>query len=282
MTTGQLTRWTASETGGLNPETLSEPELIRWTTIDGKRSPASSTSRAKSSPASARSSSTSMAGPEGQSRPGFLGRNNYFINELGVAIIYPNVRGSSGYGKTFLKLDNGTRGSSYKDIGTLLDWIKTARPRRDRVMVTGGSYGGHMTFAPPPTTATASAASSEVSASPTSCHSSSTPRLTAATCAGSSTATSATRRSASSWKRSPPASNNAEHHEPLFVVQGANDPRVPATEASRWSPPSAPNGAGTVYMLGKDEGHGFAKRRTATSSSIRRFSSCGSNLLADK
>ncbi len=88
-------------------------------------------------------------GPEGQSRPTFLGRNNYLVNEMGVALIYPNVRGSEGYGKTFTELDNGfQREDTYKDIGALFDWI-SARPELDakRVMVTGGSYGGHMTLA---------------------------------------------------------------------------------------------------------------------------------------
>src|SRR5208282_5707377 len=88
-------------------------------------------------------------GPEGQARPWFQRANNYFLNELGVAIIQPNVRGSTGYGKSFLKLDNGfQREDAYKDIGSLLDWIKT-RPDldADRIMVTGASYGGHMTLA---------------------------------------------------------------------------------------------------------------------------------------
>src|SRR5687767_15939461 len=63
-------------------------------------------------------------------------------------MIFPNVRGSSGFGKTFLTLDNGfKREDSVKDIGALLDWIAT-RPDLDvdRIMVTGGSYGGFMTL----------------------------------------------------------------------------------------------------------------------------------------
>src|SRR3989449_9255117 len=83
-------------------------------------------------------------GPESQARPHFLARHTYWLNELGVALLYPNIRGSAGYGKTFLKLDNGRlREDAYKDVGALLDWIRT-RPDLDaeRVMVWGTSYGG--------------------------------------------------------------------------------------------------------------------------------------------
>jgi pimeloyl-ACP methyl ester carboxylesterase len=88
-------------------------------------------------------------GPEGQSRPGFLGRWNYFLNELGIALVYPNVRGSTGFGKTFVKLDNAMqREGTYEDIGALLDWIGE-QPDLDasRILIYGGSYGGHMTLA---------------------------------------------------------------------------------------------------------------------------------------
>ncbi|HEY6066842.1 MAG TPA: prolyl oligopeptidase family serine peptidase, partial [Thermoanaerobaculia bacterium] len=145
---GKLERWTTSETGGLNAATFSEPELIRWKSFDGReitgflyRPPARFTGK--------RPVMINIhGGPEGQWRPDFNAQYNYFINELGVAMITPNVRGSSGYGKTFLKLDNGfLRENSYKDIGALLDWI-AARPDldADRILVTGGSYGGHMTL----------------------------------------------------------------------------------------------------------------------------------------
>src|SRR5207249_3239736 len=85
-------------------------------------------------------------GPESQSRPVFQARNNYFLDELGVAIVYPNVRGSAGYGKTFLTLDNGfKREDSVKDIGTIIDWVRSdARFDSARIAVIGGSYGGYM------------------------------------------------------------------------------------------------------------------------------------------
>ena len=89
-------------------------------------------------------------GPEGQSRPGFMGRNNYLLNEQGIAIFFPNVRGSTGYGKRFVGLDNGPfkREDSVKDIGAFLNRL-SADPRVDknRLAVTGGSYGGYMCYA---------------------------------------------------------------------------------------------------------------------------------------
>ena len=149
MTTGKLERWTESETGGLNAATFSEPELVRWKSFDGK------TISGFLYKPNARFTGPRPVivnihgGPEGQSQPGFLGRGNYYLDELGVAVIYPNVRGSTGYGKTFAKLDNGVlREDSVKDIGALLDWIPTRQDLdASRVMVTGGSYGGYMTLA---------------------------------------------------------------------------------------------------------------------------------------
>ncbi|MBK6507099.1 MAG: S9 family peptidase [Ignavibacteria bacterium] len=135
--------------GGLVPEELSVPELIKWNSFDGLeisgfcyKPPAKFTGK--------RPVIINIhGGPEGQSRHNFIGSSNYYINELGIAIIYPNVRGSTGYGKNFLELDNGkNRENSVKDIGALLDWI-ALQPDLDaeRVMVTGGSYGGYMSLA---------------------------------------------------------------------------------------------------------------------------------------
>lgn len=146
---GKIDRWTVSETGGVLTASNVEPELLHWKSFDDK-----SISGFLYKPAAKFTGKRPVVinihgGPEGQSRPGFLGRNNYLLNELGVAIIFPNIRGSLGYGKTFSQLDNGKlRQDTYKDIDALLDYIKT-RPDldSDRVMVMGGSYGGHMTLA---------------------------------------------------------------------------------------------------------------------------------------
>ena len=148
VATGKFERWTTSETA-VKTESFPQAELVRWKSFDGKmisgflyKPPAKFTGK--------RPVLVEIhGGPEGQSQPRFLGRSNYFLNELGIVLIYPNVRGSTGYGKTFSLLDNGfKREDTYKDINALFDWIGT-RPDLDaeRIAVTGGSYGGHMTLA---------------------------------------------------------------------------------------------------------------------------------------
>jgi dipeptidyl aminopeptidase/acylaminoacyl peptidase len=197
---GKIERWTESEMGGFNTQSFSEPEVVRWKTFDGKmisglyyKPPARFTGK--------RPVIIDIhGGPEGQSRPWFQGQNNYFVNQMGIAVIQPNVRGSSGYGKTFLKLDNGyLREDSYKDIAALLDWIKTRMDLdANRIMVTDGSYGGHMTLAIAtfyPDRIRVRSMSSD--------HRISSPswrilRLTGVTCDASNTATSATRKCANS------------------------------------------------------------------------------------
>lgn len=138
-----VTRWTNSE-ATFNAESLPAPEVVQWKSFDGLmfsgvvyRPPARFTGP--------RPVLINLhGGPEGNDRARFLGRSNYFLNELGVTLIYPNVRGSSGFGRAFADADNGTkRGGAIKDVGAVIDWIAT-RPELDRtrVVLTGGSYGG--------------------------------------------------------------------------------------------------------------------------------------------
>lgn len=202
-------------------------------------------------------------GPESQARPGFLGRTNFLLNELGVAIIYPNVRGSSGYGKTFLKLDNGfLREDSYKDIGSLLDWIGT-QPNLDpsRIMVTGASYGGHMSFA------VATLYSDKIRAA--------LPVVGMSNIVTFLERTEAYRRDLRRVEygderdpamrefllRIAPLNNASKITIPMFVVQGGNDPRVPLSEAEQMVETIRNNGRPVWYLMAKDEGHGFAKKK---------------------
>jgi len=147
--TGRLERWTASEIGGANPESLPEAEVVEWKSFDSRMIPGI-LYRPPARFTGPRPVIINIhGGPEQRERPRLLGRSNYFRNELGMAIIYPNVRGSTGYGKTYEHLDDGRkREDAVKDIGALLDWIAT-RPELDktRVLVTGSSYGGYITLA---------------------------------------------------------------------------------------------------------------------------------------
>ena len=259
----RLERWTESEVGGLNPETFSEPELITWRSFDEReipgfyyRPPARYTGK--------RPVVVILhGGPEGQSQTGFIGRNNYYLDELGVALIYPNVRGSTGYGKSYVRLDNGERREdAVQDLGALLDWI-AAQPELDagRVMIMGGSYGGYMTLA-------------------ASVHFADRIRCAVDIVGISNFVTFLEhteayrrdlRRVEYGDERDPkmrehllkisPLTSAERIKKPLFVIQGRNDPRVPVSEAEQIVATLKRGGTPVWYLEGKDEGHGFAKKR---------------------
>ncbi|NDJ18398.1 S9 family peptidase [Myxacorys almedinensis] len=263
VTNNTIERWTESETGGLNTANFSEPELVRWKSFDGKtisgflyRPPARFEGK--------RPVIINIhGGPESQFRPSFLGRLNYYLNELGVAIVFPNVRGSTGYGKTFVDLDNGfRREDSVKDIGALLDWI-TTQPTldKDRILVTGGSYGGYMSLA------VATRYSDRIRA--------------AIDIVGISNFVTFLERTESYRRdlrrveygdeRDPkmraflqkisPVNNASAIKKPLFVVHGQNDPRVPLNEAEQIVKTVRNNQVPVWYLMAKDEGHGFSKKK---------------------
>ena len=258
----KLERWTASETGGLNAQSFSEPELISWKSFDGLEITGFLYPPPKRFSGKRPVLIDIHGGPEGQARPEFLGRDNYFVNELGVAMILPNVRGSSGYGKTFLKLDNGfLRENSYKDIGALLDWIR-GRPDLDpeRVMVQGGSYGGHMTLAVATLYSDRIRCALDVVG----------PSNLVTFLEHTSGYRQDLRRVEYGDERDPkmrefleriaPFNNAGKIKKPLFVVQGQNDPRVPRSESEQMVARVRQNGSPVWYLMAKDEGHGFGKK----------------------
>jgi dipeptidyl aminopeptidase/acylaminoacyl peptidase len=263
---GRLTRWTTSEVGGLNPDTFIAPERVEFPTFDRKdgaprRIPAFYFKPRKGTgphPVLI----TIHGGPEAQYRPSFSATLQYFVNELGLAVLAPNVRGSSGYGKTYLTLDNGVkREDSVKDIGALLDWIGT-RPELDasRVVVQGGSYGGYMVLA-------------------TMTHYSDRLRAGIDTVGISNFVTflkntsgyrQDLRRVEYGDERDPkmleflgqisPLNRVDRIRKPLFIIQGQNDPRVPLSESEQMLAAIKQNGVPAWYLMAKDEGHGFRKK----------------------
>jgi dipeptidyl aminopeptidase/acylaminoacyl peptidase len=204
-------------------------------------------------------------GPEGQFRPRFLGSDNYYLNELGVAMIFPNIRGSEGYGKTFLKLDNGLlRVDAYKDIGALLDWVQSRSDLdANRVLVTGGSYGGHMSLAVSYLYSDRLACSIDIVG----------PSNLVTFLQTTADYRRDLRRVEYGDERDPkirafldqtaPLTNVDKITKPIFVVQGKNDPRVPLAEAEQLVAAVKKNGTPVWYLMAKDEGHGFAKKNNA-------------------
>ncbi|MSR66445.1 MAG: S9 family peptidase [Pedosphaera sp.] len=201
-------------------------------------------------------------GPEGQSRPTFIGRNNYLINEAGIAIVYPNVRGSSGYGKTYLKLDNGTnRLSAVHDINVVMNWIREDPSLDgDRIGVMGGSYGGYMTLACMVEYNNFLRCGIDIvgiSNFVTFLKNTQDYRRDL-------------RRVEYGDERDPvmraflekisPLNNVADITRPLMVVQGKNDPRVPVTESEQMVKALRTRKIPTWYVMAEDEGHGFRKR----------------------
>ncbi len=265
VATGALVRWTESELGGIPATALREAELVKWPSFDGRE-----ISGFLYRPAARFTGKRPViinihGGPEGQSLPLFQGRSNYYLNELGVAILYPNVRGSTGFGKTFVALDNGyQREDSVKDIGALLDWV-AQQPDLDagRVMITGGSYGGYMTLA------CAFTYNDRIRCS-----------LSVVGISNFVTFLEATesyrrdlRRVEYGDERDPamrefllrisPTAHAAKITKPLFVVQGKNDPRVPRGESVQMVETVRKNGTPVWYLEAKDEGHGFRKKANA-------------------
>lgn len=255
-----LTRWTTSELGGLDVAKLVEPKLVRVNSFDGLSVPAFVYMPKASGPAPV--IIDIHGGPEGQSRPGFNPIHQQMVNELGAAVIVPNVRGSTGYGKKYVQLDNAEkREDSVKDIGALLDWIKT-QPGLDasRVVVYGQSYGGYMVLA---------------------CMTHYSDRLAGgvdrygiSNWVSFLTNTEAYRRDQrraeygderipemkAVFDKISPLNNVGKITKPMLIMQGLNDPRVPPAESRQIVDALRARGIAVGYVQFKDEGHGFLKK----------------------
>ena len=259
-----LTRWTQSETGGLDPAVNVEPQIVTVKSFDKL---AVSGLLYLPDPAKFPGKRPLLVdvhgGPEGQTQAGFRGRANYYLNELGIGVFYPNVRGSTGYGKKFVSLDNGPfkREDSVRDMAALIDAVR-ANPRVDqgKVGLTGGSYGGYMCYA------AAVQLKDQL-------------RATQCTVAISNFVsflenTNAYRRDLRRVEygdeRDPkqraklmaisPLTRVKEITKPMFVITGANDPRVPKSEADQMVAAIRANGGEAWHLVAANEGHGYAKK----------------------
>ncbi|WOK37981.1 prolyl oligopeptidase family serine peptidase [Sphingomonas sp. C3-2] len=260
---GQLVRWTQSELGDLDAAKLAEPDLIRFTSFDGLSVPAF-VYRPKGVAAGVKTPVIIdiHGGPEAQTRPIWNYGAQYFADVLGATVILPNVRGSEGYGKAYLNLDNGPkREDAVKDIGALLDWVATQPGLdADRVAVYGQSYGGYMSLAVMTHYADRLVGGVErygISDFVTFLNNTEAYRRD-------------NRRAEYGDERDPamravfakisPMANIARITKPMLVMQGANDPRVPQSESDQVVAKIRENGTEAWYVLFADEGHGFLKK----------------------
>ncbi len=255
-----LTRWTESEIGGLNPENFVEPEMFSVESFDGLEVPGFYYAPQSEGPHPV--VVIIHGGPESQSRPRFSSLTQFLLAERDIAVVYPNVRGSTGYGKTYVSLDDGMkREDSVKDIGAFLDWIdEHPELDGDRVAVYGGSYGGYMVLA-------------------SLIHFGDRLRAGVNVVGISNFVTFLEntadyrrdlRRAEYGDERDPEMREFLERISPLtrasdiggalFVAHGANDPRVPASEAEQIVQAVRDAGHDTWYLLALNEGHGFARK----------------------
>ncbi|GAB4195700.1 MAG: S9 family peptidase [Wenzhouxiangellaceae bacterium] len=262
-----LTRWTRSEMGGLPEEQMVEPRLIDYPGYAAEGEPPLQIP-AWYYPARDRSQPRPVVvyihgGPEIQARPRFDPLIQYWVRELGLAVLVPNVRGSQGYGRSYISLDDGRRREdAVRDIGALLDWI-AQQPELDhqRVGLYGASYGGYMVLSSMAHFAD---------------------RVRAGVDLNGITDFVTFLRNTSEYRRDhrrgeygderratmreflrsiSPQAMSDRIVSPLFIAQGANDPRVPASQSASLVETLRQDGREVWYFLAADEGHGFRKQR---------------------
>lgn len=256
----QVTRWTKSEMGGLPPGALREPTLIHFEAKDGRTIPAFY--YRPEGPGPFPVVIDIHGGPEAQARPWLSPLTQFFAVEMKYAVLVPNVRGSDGYGKSYLLLDNGMkREDSVKDIGSLLDWVgRQGELDARRAAVIGGSYGGYMVLASLvhfPERLRAGVDVVGISNFVTFLENTKDYRRDL-------------RRAEYGDERDPemraflerisPVNNVDKIQSALFVAHGANDPRVPLTETDQIVRAVEARGNDVWYMVANNEGHGFRKR----------------------
>jgi len=279
LQTGKLTRWTNSEVGGLDTSAFIRPEQILYPTFDRisvpdpdnpnqqkripRRIPAyyfrpEGATEAKPAPVLI----NIHGGPESQYRPYLSSVDQFLLNELGIAVIRPNVRGSAGYGKTYLQLDNARlREDSVRDIGKLLEWVEQ-RPELDenRIAVIGGSYGGYMVLGSLMHFGDKIRAGVDIVGIAS----------FATFLKNTSDYRRDLRRAEYGDERTPemkaffaridPVNNAHKIKSALYVAHGKNDPRVPFSEAVQIADKVRDAGKTVWTVYAENEGHGFRKK----------------------
>ena len=262
----KLTRWTHSERGALRDQLLPDPEVIRYPTFDSEL-----TGQRRLIPALYYKPAGEgphpvviwvHGGPESQARPTFNATLYYMLNELGLAVLRPNIRGSTGYSRNFTRLDNSfRREEALRDVGSLLDWISSQSDLDyRRVGIMGGSYGGYVALA------TMLRYGRRITAG-----------VTLAPISDFITFLEQmpeylrdNRRQEYGDERDPqqraflsrisPRRQISQLKSPLLIVQGANDPRVAVEQTDSLVAQIRRNNGRVWYLKALNEGHGFFRK----------------------
>jgi dipeptidyl aminopeptidase/acylaminoacyl peptidase len=260
-----LERWTKSEIGPLDANTLASAELIRyptWDRVNGKQRTISAYVYRPRAAGACPVVIDLHDGPDWQYRPHWDPFIQFLVNDLGYAVIAPNVRGSSGYGKAFLKLDDGVlREDAVRDVGSLLFWIGL-QPAfdRDHVAVMGSSYGGYMTLASLASYGDRLRGGIDVSGIANFVTFLGSPSVYRLDMRREEFGDEREPKMRSFLTRISPINNAAQIRRPLLIVQGLNDPRVPSTESQQMAYRIRSKGGEVWYLAAKDEGHGFRRK----------------------
>jgi dipeptidyl aminopeptidase/acylaminoacyl peptidase len=262
----RLEPWTRSEAGAVDPAKFVLPRPVEFPTfdrVDGRSRQIPAYLYAPATPGPHPVLISLHGGPESQFRPGFDAWIQYVVNELGFAVIAPNVRGSSGYGKSYMALDNGLlREDAVKDVGAMLVWIAMQKNLDAKhVVVSGGSYGGYLALATMVNYSDRLRGGIDVSG--------------IADFVSFLTNTAPYRQNQrraeygderdlevrAFLRRISPLTSADRISRPLLVVHGKNDPRVPLSEAEQIVNKLRARGTEVWYLLAADEGHGYRKKR---------------------
>jgi dipeptidyl aminopeptidase/acylaminoacyl peptidase len=265
IATNHLEAWTHSEAGAVDLAKFVTPRLTRFPTfdrMDGRERQVPVYIYEPSTPGPHPVLITLHDGPESQFRPGFDPWLQFVVNELGFAVVAPNVRGSSGYGKSYAALDKGTlREDSVKDVGALLVWLglQSAYDAK-HVVVSGDSYGGYLTLATLVNFSERLRGGVELSGI-----TDFTSYLT-----NSVAYRQNQRRAQYGDERDPdtraylrrisPLTNVERISRPLLIVHGKNDSRVPSSEAEQIVYRLRNKGGEVWYLQAGDEGNDFQKK----------------------
>lgn len=256
----ELSRWTESEMGGLDASRFVEPTLVHYTTFDQRAIPSFYYRPEGEGPFPV--VVYIHGGPESQARPWFIPLVQYLVLEERVAVLMPNVRGSDGYGRDYLALDDGAhREDTVRDIGALLDWVgQQGELDASRVAVYGGSYGGYMVLAALTHYSERLRAGVEIVGIAnfvTFLENTADYRRDLRRVEYGDESDAAMRATLTEIS---PITHVDEIQTALFVAHGANDPRVPVEEAEQIVHAVREQGHEVWYMLARNEGHGFVRK----------------------